>query len=69
MVSVIFSIRIRRCENGADQKIAAAEVLDGVCVLRMVCHGLNVDLYYEQNGVKHCMARDVDIRPLKHGKN
>lgn len=57
-------IRIRRCENGADQKIAAAEVLDGVCVLRMVCHGLNVDLYYEQNGVKHCMARDVDIRPL-----
>lgn len=30
----------------------------------MVCHGLNVDLYYEQNGVKHCMARDVDIRPL-----
>ena len=57
-------IRIRRCENGADQKIAAAEVLDGVCVLRMVCHGLNVDFYYEQNGVKHCMARDVDIRPL-----
>ena len=57
-------IRIRRCEDGVDQKIAAAEVPDGICVLWMVCRGLNVDLYFEQNGVKHCMAKDVDIRAL-----
>ena len=57
-------IRIRRCENGVDQKIAAAEVPDGVCVLRIVCRGLEADLYFEQNGVKHCMAQGVDLRPL-----
>ena len=47
-----------------DQKIAAAEVPDGVCVLRIVCRGLEADLYFEQNGVKHCMAQGVDLRPL-----
>lgn len=57
-------IRIFRCEDGTDHKITAAEVPDGICVLRIVSHGLKADLYYEQNGVRHCMARQVDLSPL-----
>lgn len=61
-------VRVWRCENGQDEKIMAAEIPDGICVLRIVARGLTADFYYEQNGVRHCMARNVDLSLLSTEK-
>lgn len=57
-------MRICRCEKGTDHWVSVVEVPNGICVLRIVSYGLKADFYYEQNGVRYCMAQQVDLSLL-----
>lgn len=55
------ALRVLACQDGRDSLLAVCPVAAGPLVLRIVCHGLNAALYYEQNGKTACVAKDIDL--------